>query len=65
MHNESHADSYCPTLSHSMLPVYIGSREPNRTEMYRRVIIAFHRYAFTTPAIAFGEWFIDAAELSE
>jgi hypothetical protein len=40
---------------HSMLPVYVGSWEPSRTEMYRQVIIASHRYAFTPPAIALVE----------
>jgi hypothetical protein len=50
---------------HSMLPVYIGSWEPSRTEMYRQVIIASHRYAFTPPAIALVEKFIGAAVSSK
>jgi hypothetical protein len=43
-----------------MLPVYVGSWEPSRTEMYRQVFIASHRYAFTTPAIEFVGQFIGA-----
>jgi hypothetical protein len=65
MHNESHADLCCPTLSHSMLPVYFGSWEPSRTVMYRQVIIASHRYAFPMPAIALVGQFIGAVILLE
>jgi hypothetical protein len=56
---ESHAELYRPTLPHFVLRG-ICSREPSRAEIYRRVIVASHRYAFSTPPVALDRTFIGA-----